>query len=671
MTHITKEKPVQENELEPTAGATTVPDENSQAEEKSVTHSEEIVRVVEVDSAKSRPHEDKVIPQPVVQEKTKKPKPDFYFSKFENRKPPKPVPYSISREFFWQMFAVINLVLGAWYVTWRWGWSLNYDALWFALPLVIAETLAYIGLALFTFNLWATRDPKQTPPPKHINECIRDGENQPTRAISVDIFFPTYDEDPELVRLSIQDAKNVTYPHAIDTRIHVLDDGKREEMRIVTEEEGANYITRSNNIGFKAGNMRNALEQTFGDFIVICDADTRVMPTIIERTLGYFRDPKVAWVQTPQWFFDLPEGSRLNRKMQKFLGKPGYWLGSAIEKVVGPIKLGEDPFRNDPRMFYDLIQRRRNWANAAFCCGAGSIHRRDAVMEAALKTYADALDGQVRKITDEVDDPTLKTDLYEAMQHEMALETEVTPYKFHVSEDIYTSVILHSDPEADWKSVYHPYVESKMLSPQDLLSWTVQRFKYAGGTLDIAFHDNPLFRKGLTWKQRLMYSMTFYSYLGCLWNVIFIAAPIIYMFTGIPPVSAYSFDFFKHALPFFFMNELAFMIGTWGISNWGGRTLYLSFFPTNLKALWTVLKGEKIKFPTTPKDRQEGTFARLVIPQIVVMALTGAGIIFAFGKIALGYASNWQGLLANTFWAFNTFIAMYGIVRSAYWNPDE
>ena len=65
--------------------------------------------------------------------------------------------------------------------------------------------------------------------------------------------------------------------------------------------------------------------------------------------------------------------------------------GWAIQKLVGPVTLGRDPFFNDPRMFYDVILRRRNWANAAFCCGAASIHRREAVMQAALRSYAGLL----------------------------------------------------------------------------------------------------------------------------------------------------------------------------------------------------------------------------------------------------------------------------------------
>ncbi len=595
-----------------------------------------------------------------------------YFEQYEHLLPPEPVPYSMSRELLWQFLATVSLALGLWYIVWRWGWSLNYDALWFALPLVIAETFAYLGLILFTINLWKVADIPMQPPPEYITDCIRAEGEEDKRRVSVDVFFPTYDEDPELVRLSILDAKKITYPHPIDITIHALDDGKREAMKKVADEEGINYLTRENNIGFKAGNLRNAMEQTSGDFILICDADTRPFPTILQNTLGYFRDPDVAWVQTPQWFFELPPGKRLNLVLQKYLGTFGYTLGSVIEKIIGPVKIGEDPYVNSPQMFYDVIQRRRNWANASFCCGAGSIHRREAVMEVALRTFADSVDKATQKITDEIDDEDLKKDLDQAMRRELVIETEMTPYKFHVSEDMYTSLVLHSDPTRTWKSVFHPPVESKMLSTQDLPSWAIQRFKYAGGTLDIFFNDNPLFQKnGLTLAQKLMYGATFWSYLGCIWNVIFLAAPIIYLFTGIAPVSAYSLDFYKHILPFLICNSLAQMVGTWGISAWSGQSSYLSFFSINFRALWTVLRGQKISFPVTPKLRQEGTFYKLVLPQMAVMVLTALGLFYATLLVLLGSNLNINGLITNMFWGLNNILAMSGMVYSAFWKPEE
>lgn len=594
----------------------------------------------------------------------------FYFERFEHRRPPPPVPHSPARELLWQFLAIVALVLGANYIRWRWTESLNHDALWFAIPLAVAETLAFVGLLLFTFNLWRTRDFPMQPPPRNLGECS--DQHDASRPVAVDVFITTYNEEEELVRFSIRDAKQLRYPHPLDLRIHVLDDGRRPTMRAVAEEEGVHYITRSNNIGFKAGNLRNAMEHTGGDFIVICDADTRLFPTFLEHTLGYFRDADVAWVQTPQWFYDIPEGEPLPRWLGRRLGGAGRVIGRAVERVVGPVRIGEDPFVNDPQMFYDVIMRRRNWCHASFCCGAGSVHRREAVMQAALQNFGAAVEREVGRFERAIDDPALRADFGDAMRTQVAQEQELTPYKFHVSEDIYTSIVLHSSGARRWKSVLHPQVESRMLSPQDLLTWMIQRFKYAGGTLDIALRDNPLWRGHMSLPQRLMYLATFWSYLGCLWNVVFLAAPIIYLFTGIAPLSSYSTAFYLHALPFILLTELAFMVGTWGVRSWDGKASYLSFFPVNFRALWTVLRGQKIRFHVTPKQRQEGNFLHLVWPQLAVIVLTLAGLAWASWRIfGLGQAEELPNLVVNAAWGLNNVLAMLPLVRAALWQPPQ
>lgn len=597
----------------------------------------------------------------------------FYFEKFEDRQPPEPLPHNPIRELVWQFLAVIMLMVGFWYIVWCWTSAINYDALWFSIPLFTAETLAFIGLALFTLNLWKVRDVPPQAPPASLNDCLEHPQPSTDRPLRVDVFFPSYDEDPELVRLSVRDAKKITYPHPIDITIHVLDDGRRPAMQAMAESEGVAYIKRDNNIGFKAGNLRNAMEQTSGDFIVICDADTRPFPTILDHTLGYFRDPKVAWVQTPQWFFDLPEGERLPKVWRRAMGRFGELAGKCVEAVAGPIKLGHDPFCNDPKMFYDVIQRRRNWMNASFCCGAGSIHRREAVMAGAIKRYAEAIDKMGTRVAKAIGktNPQLKERLSDQILHHLALDTEFTPYQFHVSEDIYTSILLHGDPHVGWRSVMHPQVESKMLSPQDLLSWTLQRFKYAGGSLDIAFHDNLMFRRGLSLGQKLMYGTTFWSYMGGLWNIVFLVAPIVYLFTGVSPVASFSPEFFSHLIPFLVLTEITFLVGTWGMSTFQGKTFYLSFFPINLRALWTVLRGKQIKFPTTPKQRQEGVFWTLVWPQIVIIVLTVAGLLYSGIQIASGISLDYSGLVTNLFWGSVNIIAMASMVKAAFWKPRE
>ena len=300
----------------------------------------------------------------------------FYFSGFEDRRPPLPLPYSRTVERVWHVLAIANLLAGFIYILWRWTSSLNPAALWFAIPLTVAESLAYVGLILFTANLWLTRDYPRRPPPASIAECVG-SEEAVNRPPSVDLFITTYNEEEELVRLSIRDAKAIRYPHPIDLKIHVLDDGRRPTMRCVAQEEGVGYITRDNNVGFKAGNLRNAMEQTSGDFIVICDADTRPFPTILEHTLGYFRDPDVAIVQTPQWFYDVPEGRRLAEAWGARTGRIGHAAGWAIESIFGEIRVGQDPFVNDSIMFYDVIQRRRNpWTRLSAAARVRSIAAR-------------------------------------------------------------------------------------------------------------------------------------------------------------------------------------------------------------------------------------------------------------------------------------------------------
>jgi cellulose synthase (UDP-forming) len=164
---------------------------------------------------------------PIVSEEAARP--EFYFDAFEQRRPQPPIPHSVARETLWQFLASLNLLFGGSYIVWRWT-ALNTHALWFAIPLAVAETFAFIGLALFTFNLWSVDDTPMQPAPATTADC---GVSGPERPVAVDVFIATYSEDPELVRLSIRDAMALRYPYPIELNVHVLDDGRRPEMRAV------------------------------------------------------------------------------------------------------------------------------------------------------------------------------------------------------------------------------------------------------------------------------------------------------------------------------------------------------------------------------------------------------------------------------------------------------
>lgn len=603
----------------------------------------------------------------------------FYFDKFEDRKPYSAIPDNKYRSLLFQFTGMLSIGLGIAYLHWRWRFSLNPDQMWFSVPLVIAESLSFVSTVMVVVNFWSNKDAEKAPPVHYLSE-IEDIEDMPDRPIKIDVFIATYNEDVELVRLSIIDAKKMIYPFPdVEIKIYILDDGRRdgrdpakENMKIVAEEEQVNYLIREHNQGYKAGNLKNAMEKSSGDLFVILDADTRVFPNFLIHTTGYFKKQKVAWVQTPQWFYDLTEPEKLSSIINSKLKLSNKWLIRFNNFVFGKIKVNEDIFGNEPRLFYDVILRKRNFHNAAFCCGAGSIHRREAVMNLAVKGFVQELKKkEVDLIKKKLSQLEIHSDSFGDQKNEFLLQQELIPFKFHASEDIYTSMMMHADTENKWESVHHPDVECKMLSTQDVDSWIKQHQRYAEGSLDIAFNDNPLLKKGLSWRQKICYFSTIWSYFAPLWILIFLLSPIVFFFSLSLPVIAYSFDFFKHFLPFQIMNTVTITLGCWGISTKRGDQYYISSFWFMLMALYSVVRGKKVKFNVTPKDRRFSKSTQHILPHVILIALTLLGVAYNIILIMMDRHPTTSGFAANAFWSIFNIIALSVIIRAAYWKPVE
>ncbi|MCE9539936.1 MAG: cellulose synthase, partial [Bacteroidetes bacterium] len=152
----------------------------------------------------------------------------FYFHKFEDRKPYSAIPDNKYRTLLFQFTGIITVTLGIAYLHWRWRYSLNTEALWFALPLVLAESLSFLSTVMIVINFWSNKDAKKAPPVHYLSELENlDGRSE--RPVKIDVFIATYNEDVELVRQSIQDAKNMKYPFPdVSIKIYVLDDGRRD-----------------------------------------------------------------------------------------------------------------------------------------------------------------------------------------------------------------------------------------------------------------------------------------------------------------------------------------------------------------------------------------------------------------------------------------------------------
>ncbi|MFF1529734.1 glycosyltransferase family 2 protein [Cellulomonas sp. NPDC058312] len=250
-----------------------------------------------------------------------------------------------------RIVVTVTLVLGLNYVVWRWLDSVNWSAWWIAVPLVIAETYSFIDVGLFGMTMWRARR-REAPP-------------APPEDLTVDVFVTTYDEPVDLVMATAVAARDIRYPH----RTWVLDDGGRPELAAAARAAGVGYIERSEDWvdrprHAKAGNLNNALFVTEGEFLLILDADQIPDPAILDRTLGYFEDDRVALVQTPQFFTNVTEADP---------------LGSQAPLFYGPIQQGKD-----------------GW-NAAFFCGSNAVLRRDALMQLGLVGYVRETERSVRE----------------------------------------------------------------------------------------------------------------------------------------------------------------------------------------------------------------------------------------------------------------------------------
>jgi cellulose synthase (UDP-forming) len=85
-----------------------------------------------------------------------------------------------------------------------------------------------------------------------------------------------------------------------------------------------------------------------------------------------------------------------------------------------------------------------------------------------------------------------------------------------------------------------------------------------------------------------------------------------------------------------------------------------------------VLRGQKIKFHVTPKDRQEGNFMHLVIPQLTVIVLTLVGLAYAAVRVfAQGHDEELPSFIVNVAWGLNNVFAMLPLVRAALWQPPD
>jgi cellulose synthase (UDP-forming) len=397
--------------------------------------------------------------------------------------------FPATRRNAWRL--VFVLVSG--YLTLRYLWWRSFETLIYTNPVdfvgmsllfaaeVYSITVHLLGLFV---NVWPLeRDPVPLP---------ADRATWPT----VDIFIPTYSEDPEIVRLTALAATQIDYPRDL-LRIYICDDGatlakraheekgeeawkRRYRLKEVASELGVRYLTRETNRSAKAGNLNHALTSSDGEYILFLDCDHVPTAEILQRTLGYLvADPKVFLVQTPHFFVN----------------------AAPAEKAIG----SGMPVPDESEMFYRVIHPGLDSWNASYFCGSAAIMRRTFLMEVG------GMQGQ------------------------------------SITEDAETAFELH---RRGYRSVYvnHPMVCG--LAPESYADYMLQHTRWAQGMVQIFMLNDPLFVPGLSLAQRLCYFNCCLFWFFGIARVIYFLAPAAFLIFGMAIYHASAVQIMAYAFPY-------------------------------------------------------------------------------------------------------------------------
>jgi cellulose synthase (UDP-forming) len=266
-----------------------------------------------------------------------------------------------------------------------------------------------------------------------------------------------------------------------------------------------------------------------------------------------------------------------------------------------------DPWGNRDTVFYEAMQISKNAHNASISCGSGVIYRRKAVEE--IGGFCE----------------------------------------WSLVEDLHSSMLL---ADKGWNSVYYPFALTKGTAPTDIFAQQQQRRQWATDSVRILFWDNPFFRKGLKWHQKVSYFHFGYHYIMFgIGYPIFFFMPIWALFTGDFVLTAPLWLFLVYRMPYLGLMR-------WMNSSMTNHTQDMQSFQVQaglwfvyLEAILTALVHPKVRprYRVNYKVRRQiSFFARCMalLPNLVLIGLSLAATLYGF----LQYWSRPTYLWIHVFW---------------------
>lgn len=503
------------------------------------------------------------------------------------------------------LFLVIAAFLSVDYFYWRTFTTLGFnDTLSFTCAVILYLAEVY-GFVVYILSIFVNIDPLERQPVP----LPEDESEWPT----VDVMIPSFDEDPELLEVTLLSALQMDYPQSKFT-VYLLDDGgtdqrcnvedparaniarqRRKTLSALCERLGATYMTRSKNVHAKAGNINNGLENSSGELILVLDADHAPTADFLQNTVGWFlKDPKMFLVQTPHFFVN-PDP--IEKNLQTFHQMPG-----------------------ENEMFYRVIQKGLDYWNSAFFCGSAALLRRKFLM-------------QIGGISGET-----------------------------ITEDAETALTMHA---RGYNSAYIGRPMISGLSPETLGGFIGQRIRWAQGMVQIFLLKNPLIVPGLTLPQRLCYFSSCFFWFFAYARVVFMLAPLCFLFFGLKIYNANFVDFAAYCIPHliavFLVSDFLFGHVRWSFVSELYELMQSIFTLPAIAKVFVNPRAPSFKVTAKGETQSQDFISPLAKPFYILLILNSVALGFGVFRI-FAYPTERFPTIVTMCWAgFNIFILLAGM----------
>lgn len=389
----------------------------------------------------------------------------------------------------------IVLILLCLFITLRYWFFRSFDTLFFNTPLDMIFIISLFaaetyGILTYILGVFVNISPCE----RKLVTVDLDDPDLP----SVDVFIPTYDEPAEIVLTAANASINMHYPKD-KLNVYILDDGGTAAKRNNPDPEAAEKAwSRHKTLKSMAGFL--------GIYYITREKNEHAKAGNINNALSLTKTGDLVLILDCD---HNPTKDLLKNTVGHFMKDKKLFLVQTPHLFINPdpIEKNLGTFKDMPaegELFFGAIQKGLDFWNSSFFCGSAAILRRK---------YLEEIGG-------------ISTD--------------------SITEDAETSLALHS------KGYNSVYVDRPMicgLSPETFSDFILQHSRWATGMLQILILKNPLFKKGLKFYQRLGYLNSCIYWLFGYARVIFIFAPMAYLFFGATVYNATIDQVLTYAIP--------------------------------------------------------------------------------------------------------------------------